>query len=214
MPWKGTGEIIGVVAALIILLLMFRSVVAAGLPVVVAVSGLAVGSAGIAILCGFMSVSPFAPTVATMVGLGVGIDYALLMLTRALEYRRAGFGIVEAAAAANRTAGRAVVLAGTTVLVSLLGLRLSVGHLRGLRVRDGHHRRRGDGDRADAGSGPLRSRPPVDRAARRPPRPQGKPVRPAVVARADVRVGARAEGWARKVAGRPLPWLIGAATVT
>ena len=58
---KGTGEIIGVVAALVILLLMFRSVVAAGLPVVVAVSGLAVGSAGITILCGFMSVSPFAP---------------------------------------------------------------------------------------------------------------------------------------------------------
>ena len=99
---KGTGEIIGIVVALVILLLMFRSVVAAGLPVVVAVAGLAVGAAGITILCGVMSVSPFAPTVATMVGLGVGIDYALLMLVRALEYRRAGFGVVDAAAAANR----------------------------------------------------------------------------------------------------------------
>ena len=122
---KGTGELIGIVVALLILLLMFRSVVAAGLPVVVAVAGLAVGAAGITILCGVMSVSPFAPTVATMVGLGVGIDYALLILVRALEYRRAGFGVVDAAAASSVTAGRSVVLAGTTVLVSLLGLRLS-----------------------------------------------------------------------------------------
>ena len=63
--------------------------------------------------------------VATMVGLGVGIDYALLLLTRILEYRRAGHDVVESAARASVTAGRSVVLAGTTVLVSLLGLRLS-----------------------------------------------------------------------------------------
>ena len=211
---KGTGEIIGVIAALVILLLMFRSVVAAGLPVVVAVSGLAVGSAGITILCGFMSVSPFAPTVATMVGLGVGIDYALLMLTRTLEYRRAGFGVVEAAAAANRTAGRSVVLAGTTVLVSLLGLRLSglatfaaFGFATAITV-------------VAVMVTALMLVPAVFALTRRWIEPRavrrarkGKRVRPAALARADRPVGARAERWARRVAGRPLPWLIGAATV-
>ena len=72
-----------------------------------------------------MDVSPTAPTVAAMVGLGVGIDYALLMLTRILEHVRAGEDFVDAAAHASTTAGRSVVLAGTTVLVSLMGLKLS-----------------------------------------------------------------------------------------
>ena len=117
---------IGIVAALVILLLMFRSVVAAGLPVAVAVAGLALGLTGVTVLCGLMDVSPTAPTVAAMVGLGVGIDYALLMLTRILEHVRAGEDYVEAAAhAATPDCGRSVVLAGTTVLVSLMGLKLS-----------------------------------------------------------------------------------------
>jgi putative drug exporter of the RND superfamily len=124
-PMEGRGEMIGIVAALVILLLMFRSVVAAGLPVVVAVAGLGMGLTGVTVLCGLMDVSPTAPTVAAMVGLGVGIDYALLMLTRLLEHVRAGEDFVDAAAHAATTAGRSVVLAGTTVLVSLMGLKLS-----------------------------------------------------------------------------------------
>jgi RND superfamily putative drug exporter len=122
---KGTGEMIGILGALVILLLMFGSVVAAGLPVLVAVAGLAVGGAGITVLCGLMSVSPSAPMVASMVGLGVGIDYALLLLTRTRDHLAAGLGVVDAVERAAVTAGRSVVLAGATVLVSLLGLRLA-----------------------------------------------------------------------------------------
>ena len=122
---KGTGELIGIAGALVILLLMFGSVVAAGLPVLVAVAGLAVGTAGITVLCGVMSVSPSAPMVASMVGLGVGIDYALLLLTRTRDHLADGLPVVDAVERTAVTAGRSVVLAGATVLVSLLGLRLA-----------------------------------------------------------------------------------------
>ena len=124
-PVKGTGEMVGIAGALVILLLMFGSVVAAGLPVLVAVAGLAVGTAGITVLCGVMSVSPSAPMVASMVGLGVGIDYALLLLTRTRDHLADGLSVVDAAERTALTAGRSVVLAGITVLVSLLGLRLA-----------------------------------------------------------------------------------------
>jgi RND superfamily putative drug exporter len=122
---KGTGELIGIVGALLLLLLMFGSVVAAGLPVLVAVAGLAVGTAGITVLCGLMSVSPSAPMVASMVGLGVGVDYSLLLLTRTRDHLAEGLAVVDAVERAAVTAGRSVVLAGGTVLVSLLGLRLA-----------------------------------------------------------------------------------------
>jgi RND superfamily putative drug exporter len=122
---RGTGELIGVLAALFILVLVFGSVVAAGLPVAVAVVGLAAGSGGLTLLAAVMDVSPTAPTVATMVGLGVGIDYALLLVTRHVEYLRDGHDVPEAAGRAAATAGRSVVFASSTVLVSLLGLRLS-----------------------------------------------------------------------------------------
>jgi RND superfamily putative drug exporter len=72
-----------------------------------------------------MDVSPSAPMVASMVGLGVGIDYALLMAVRHTEFVRAGYDAVEAAGRASATAGRSVVFAAGTVLVSLLGLRLA-----------------------------------------------------------------------------------------
>lgn len=119
----GTGEVVGVVAALVLLVLTFGSLVAAGLPLVAALLGLGLGSAAGMLLTAVTDISGFAPTVATMVGLGVGIDYALLLLTRFVEHRAEGLDPVEAAARANVTAGRAVVFAGTTVLVSLFGLR-------------------------------------------------------------------------------------------
>ncbi len=124
-PMRGYGEAAGIVAALIILVLAFGSVVAGGLPILTAIAGLAVGSAGLAILAGVMDVSNTAPTVATMVGLGVGIDYALLMASRHVEFLRAGHDVVEAAGRACATAGRSVVFAAMTVLVSLFGLRLA-----------------------------------------------------------------------------------------
>ena len=124
-PMEGRGELIGIVTALVILLLVFGSVVAAGLPILTAVAGLVVGSGGLTILAGTMSVSTSAPMVATMVGLGVGIDYALLLITRHVEYLREGHDVTEAAGRALATAGRSVVFAGLTVLASLMGLRLA-----------------------------------------------------------------------------------------
>ncbi|HWJ82270.1 MAG TPA: MMPL family transporter [Nocardioides sp.] len=122
---EGRGELIGILVALVLLVIAFGAVLAAGLPIATAVGGLAAGSSGIAVLAGTTDVSTSAPTIATMVGLGVGIDYALLILTRHVERLRAGDTPVEAAARATATAGRAVLGAGVTVLVSLMGLRLA-----------------------------------------------------------------------------------------
>ncbi|MEV0133954.1 MMPL family transporter [Dactylosporangium sp. NPDC050688] len=122
---SGTAEAVGIVAALLILVLAFGSVVAAGLPIVVAIAGLGVASAVIALLETVTDISGTAPTIATMVGLGVGIDYALLLVARHVEGLRAGLTPREAAAAANATAGSSVIVAGLTVLVSLFGLKLS-----------------------------------------------------------------------------------------
>jgi putative drug exporter of the RND superfamily len=121
---KGTGEIAGVIAALALLIIAFGSVVAAGLPLAVALTGLAVGSGGITLMAATMDVSTAAPTVATMVGLGVGIDYALLLVTRHVEFLGQGLDRREAAGRAMATAGRSVVFASLTVLISLMGLRL------------------------------------------------------------------------------------------
>jgi RND superfamily putative drug exporter len=124
-PMDGRGELIGIVAALVVLVLAFGSVVAAGLPLAVALTGLAVGSAGVTLLAAAMDVSTAAPMVATMVGLGVGIDYALLLVTRHGEHLRQGRSVRDAAGRAVATAGRSVVFASATVLVSLMGLRLA-----------------------------------------------------------------------------------------
>ncbi|HSU01423.1 MAG TPA: MMPL family transporter [Nocardioides sp.] len=124
-PMEGYGELIGVVAALLILVLAFGSVVGAGLPIAVALTGLGVSSSGILLLAATMDVSTSAPIVATMVGLGVGIDYALLIVTRHAEHLREGHPVAVAAGRAVATAGRSVVFAAATVLLSLMGLRLS-----------------------------------------------------------------------------------------
>ncbi|GAB7003646.1 MMPL family transporter [Nocardioides sp. AN3] len=124
-PMQGRGELIGIIAALLILLFAFGSVVSAGLPIGSALVGLGIGAGGLTILAGLTNVSTMAPTVATMVGLGVGIDYALLLVTRHAEFLHAGFTPVEAAGRATATAGRSVVFAAGTVLVSLMGLRLA-----------------------------------------------------------------------------------------
>jgi RND superfamily putative drug exporter len=122
---NGVAEGVGITAALIILVLTLGSVVAAGLPLVVAIGGLGAGTAIIGLLCAVTDISTTAPTVATMVGLGVGIDYALLLVSRHVEGLHRGLSPVEAAARATGTAGTSVVIAGLTVLVSLLGLKLA-----------------------------------------------------------------------------------------
>ncbi|MFG1920818.1 MMPL family transporter [Cryptosporangium sp. NPDC048952] len=119
---SGVAEAIGIVAALVILLLAFRSIVAAGLPIAVALVGLGIGTGAITLLAAVTDVSTTAPTVASMVGLGVGIDYALLLVTRYNEGVRSGLEPRVAAATATATAGVSVVVAGATVLLSLFGL--------------------------------------------------------------------------------------------
>lgn len=122
---SGIAEAVGIVVALAILVFAFGSVVAAGLPLAVALIGVGIGTALITVLAGLTDVSTTAPTIATMVGIGVGIDYALLLVTRFGDNLRHGLDVVGAAAGANATAGLSVVFAGTTVLVSLFGLKLA-----------------------------------------------------------------------------------------
>ncbi len=119
---SGTAEAIGIVAALIIMVLALGSIVAAGLPLVVALFGLGAGMSVIYLLAAVTDISVTAPTVATMVGLGVGIDYALLLVSRFTEGLRRGLSTVDAAAEATETAGASVLVAGSTVLISLFGL--------------------------------------------------------------------------------------------
>ncbi|MFI0444704.1 MMPL family transporter [Actinomadura sp. 6N118] len=121
----GIAEAVGIVAALVILLLAFGSVVAAGLPLVVALTGLGVGVSGITILAAFTDVANTAPTLAIMVGLGVGIDYALFILTRHREGLAQGLDVPESIGRATATAGQSVIFAGFTVLLALCGLVLS-----------------------------------------------------------------------------------------
>ncbi|MFF5263363.1 MMPL family transporter [Actinomadura viridis] len=121
----GAAEAAGIVAALVILLLAFGSVVAAGLPLAVALAGLGAGVSGITLLAAFADVASTAPTLAMMTGLGVGIDYALFILTRHREGLASGLTVAEAAARATATAGLSVIFAGFTVLLALSGLVLS-----------------------------------------------------------------------------------------
>ncbi|MFE4310371.1 MMPL family transporter [Streptomyces sp. NPDC056891] len=121
----GASELIGLLAAAAILFLAFGSLVAAALPIGMAVFGLTVGVATMTVLAGVTDVPTFAPVLGSMVGLGVGIDYALFVLARHREYLARGLDPHEAAGRAVATAGRPVVFAGGTVVVSILGLAVA-----------------------------------------------------------------------------------------
>ncbi|OPG10987.1 hypothetical protein B1R27_00320 [Streptomyces sp. GKU 895] len=121
----GVSELIGLLAAAAILFLAFGSLVAAALPIGMAVFGLTVGVATMTVLAGVTDVPTFAPVLGSMVGLGVGIDYALFVLARHREYLARGLDPHEAAGRAVATAGRPVVFAGGTVVVSILGLAVA-----------------------------------------------------------------------------------------
>nr|WBO75712.1 MMPL family transporter [Streptomyces sp. SBE_14.2] len=124
-PSGGVSELIGLLAAAAILFLAFGSLVAAALPIGMAVFGLTVGVATMTVLAGVTDVPTFAPVLGSMVGLGVGIDYALFVLARHREYLARGLDPQEAAGRAVATAGRPVVFAGGTVVVSILGLAVA-----------------------------------------------------------------------------------------
>ena len=116
------SEGIGIAAAAIILLLTFGTVVAAGLPILVAVAGLAVSSTLIGLVAAVVDVPDWSTSLAAMMGIGIGIDYMLLMVTRFREWRGVGLDPEAATVATLDTAGRTVLVAGSTVVVSMLGL--------------------------------------------------------------------------------------------
>lgn len=122
---NGVAEAVGVAVALLILLLAFRSVVAAGLPLLVAGVGIGVGIGLIGLLAAVVEVNTVSPTLGGMLGLGVGIDYALLIVARHRDGLGRGRDPLDAAAEAIATAGHAVVFAGICVLVGICGLALS-----------------------------------------------------------------------------------------
>lgn len=130
-----SSEGIGIAVAIIILLIAFGSVVAAGLPIVVALIGLAMGQALVLVVANFLDVATFAPTLAAMIGLGVGIDYALFVINRYRQALLVGHAPKAAGQEAVETAGRAVLFAGTTVIIALLGLWvLGINFFNGLSV--------------------------------------------------------------------------------
>ena len=134
-PAPGPAEGIGILAAIIIMLLAFGSVVAMGLPIITAVFGIAVAFAVLDLLSHVITTPTFAPEMMAMIGLGVGIDYALFIVTRYRQGLAEGRDPREAAAVSLATSGRSVVFAGTTVILSLLGLFiLQLPFMRGLAV--------------------------------------------------------------------------------
>ena len=129
------SEIFGLVAAVFILLLSFGSVLAVGLPIGVALVGVATGVAVIGIAGHLVEMPDFTVTLALMIGIGVGIDYALFIVTRYREALLAGEEPEQAAVTSIGTAGRAVLFAGTIVIISLLGMLLmGVPFIRGLGI--------------------------------------------------------------------------------
>jgi putative drug exporter of the RND superfamily len=117
-----SSEAFGLVVAMVILLVSFGSVLAMGLPILTALIGLGIGISGIGVLSAFTDLSSIAPTLAVMIGLAVGIDYALFIVTRHRQNIAGGMDVEESAARANGTAGGAVVFAGMTVVIAIAGL--------------------------------------------------------------------------------------------
>ena len=122
IPGLTLTEAVGLVIALLVLIVTFRSFVVAGLPLLTAVLGVGISMAGIFAATAFATVSSTTPLLALMLGLAVGIDYALFIMARHQDQVREGVDPEESASRAVGTAGSAVVFAGVTVLIALIGL--------------------------------------------------------------------------------------------
>lgn len=130
-----SSEILGVAFAMVILILAFGSVLAMGLPLGVALFGIGTGTTIIALLSNVVTIPDFTTFLGIMIGLGVGIDYALLIATRYREQLHSGHTVRESVAIAIDTAGRSVLFAGMTVVLSLLALLLmGVSFVQGLAI--------------------------------------------------------------------------------
>jgi RND superfamily putative drug exporter len=121
-PESGVGEILGIAVAALVLVITFGSMVAAGLPLLIAIIGVGISVAGITALSGTLNLDSSTPTLAMMIGLAVGIDYALFIVSRYRTERAEGRTPEEAVGRATGTAGSAVVFAGLTVVIALAGL--------------------------------------------------------------------------------------------
>ncbi|MET9776374.1 MMPL family transporter [Streptomyces sp. NPDC006367] len=134
-PGGHLAEALGVAVAAVVLFLAFGSLAAALLPIATALVSVGTAYAGITLLGHAMTVADFAPMLGTLIGLGVGIDYALFIVTRHRRGLKRGLTVAEAAENAVATTGRAVVFAGATVCIALLGmLILRLGFLNGVAV--------------------------------------------------------------------------------
>ena len=118
-------EGIGLIVAVVVLLVAFGSVIAAGIPIATALFGIFIGLGLIGVLAGLTDVPSISPLLATMIGLGVGIDYALFIVTRHRGFLHEGRSVDESAGLANATSGSAVLFAGTTVVIAIAGLRIA-----------------------------------------------------------------------------------------
>lgn len=118
----GLGEVAGIVVAMIVLLIAFGSFVAMGLPIGMALFGLVIGITSMKLVTYLIDIPAWAPQLAAMVGVGVGIDYALFLVTRHREHLAQGMPVAESVGRALATSGQAVIFAGGTVVVAILGL--------------------------------------------------------------------------------------------
>ena len=119
---QGTQELLGLLAALIVLMIVFRTFVATMMPIALALSALATAFLLLFILAGLTDINTITPLLVSMIGLGVGIDYSLFIVTRFRQLLHEGLSPEDAAAEAGASAGRAVLFAGVTVAISVTGL--------------------------------------------------------------------------------------------
>ncbi len=131
----GDSELYGILAAVVILLISFGSVLAMGLPIMMALFGVGIGIAGIRLLSHVITLPDITLQLASMIGIGVGIDYALFIVTRYRQGLHDGQSPESATVNAINTAGRAVLFAGTTVVISLMGmLMMDVSFINGMGI--------------------------------------------------------------------------------
>ena len=124
-PQGSNSDAIGLLIAVLIILVAFGSVVAMALPIATALFGLSIGISTVYLLAATTNVGSAAPALATMIGLGVGIDYSLFIVTRYRQNLASGMPVPEAVATAEATAGQAVLFAGSTVVIAICGLAVA-----------------------------------------------------------------------------------------
>jgi RND superfamily putative drug exporter len=134
-PATGLSELIGIIAAGVVIFLAFGSLLAMLLPIITALAGIGTGLSMVSLLSHVFHIAIFGPTLATLIGLGVGVDYALFIVSRHRANLRRGMDLETSTVLSLNTSGRAVIFAGVTVCIALLGLLIvGVSFLYGLAV--------------------------------------------------------------------------------